>query len=40
LIREHFDRIDRTSDGVIMQEVLLQAAQEKRAAKASGPEKK
>ena len=40
LIREHFDRIDRNRDGVITYEELLQAAQEKHAAKASSPEKK
>jgi Ca2+-binding EF-hand superfamily protein len=40
LVKEHFDQIDRNRDGVITYEELLQAAQEKRAAKDSSPEKK
>jgi Ca2+-binding EF-hand superfamily protein len=40
LIRDHFDQIDRNRDGVITYEELLQAAQEKQAARASSPEKK
>jgi Ca2+-binding EF-hand superfamily protein len=40
LIKEHFDKIDRNGDGAITYEELLQAAQEKHAAKASNPEKK
>jgi Ca2+-binding EF-hand superfamily protein len=40
LIKQHFDRIDGNRDGVITYEELLQAAQEKNAAKDSRPEKK
>jgi Ca2+-binding EF-hand superfamily protein len=40
LIKEHFGQIDRNGDGVITYEELLQAAQEKHAAKAPNPEKK
>jgi len=40
LIKEHFDKIDRNRDGAITYKELLQAAQEKQAAKASKREKK
>ena len=40
LIKEHFDKIDRNGDGAITYKELLQAAQEKHAAKASKAEKK